>query len=99
MLEILELVTAKKSKEAWQDLYQVGYIFKNYQTLNGLFFAALKRRPFKKIYWGERVFDVKKIINTEKIDDFRDLYRSKPEEICVFAIDTEGASKFIFIPA
>ncbi len=44
-------------------------------------------------------FHVKKIIDTDKVDDFRDLYRSKPEEICVFAIDTEGASKFIFIPA
>ena len=44
-------------------------------------------------------FHVRKIIDTEKIDDFRDLYRSKPEEICVFAIDTEGASKFIFIPS
>ena len=44
-------------------------------------------------------FHVKKIIDTEKMDDFMDLYRSRPEEICVFAIDTEGVSKFIFIPA
>ena len=44
-------------------------------------------------------FHVRKIIDTDKIDDFRDLYRSKPEEICVFTIDTEGASKFIFIPS
>jgi hypothetical protein len=42
-------------------------------------------------------FHVRKIIDTEKIDDFRELYRSKPTEICVFAIDTEGSSKFIFI--
>jgi hypothetical protein len=44
-------------------------------------------------------FHVRKIIDTEKIDDFRELYRSKPTEICVFAIDTEGSSKFIFIPS
>lgn len=44
-------------------------------------------------------FHVRKIIDTEKIDDFRDLYRSKPTEICVFAIDKEGSSKFIFIPS
>jgi hypothetical protein len=44
-------------------------------------------------------FHVRKIIDTDKIDDFRDLYRSKPEEICVFTIDTEGSSKFIFIPS
>jgi hypothetical protein len=44
-------------------------------------------------------FHAKKIIDTDKIDDFMQLYRSKPEEICVFTIDTEGASKFIFIPA
>lgn len=44
-------------------------------------------------------FHVRKIINTDKIDDFRDLYRSKPDEVCVFAVDTEGVSKFIFIPS
>ena len=44
-------------------------------------------------------FHAKKIIDTEKMADFMDLYRSRPEEICVFTIDTEGVSKFIFIPA
>jgi hypothetical protein len=44
-------------------------------------------------------FHVRKIIDTEKIDDFRDLYRAHPTDICVFAVDTEGASKFIFIPS
>ena len=44
-------------------------------------------------------FHVKKVIDSEKIDDFRDLYRAHAEEICVFAVDTEGSSKFIFIPS
>jgi hypothetical protein len=43
-------------------------------------------------------FHVRKIIDTDKIDDFRDLFRERPEEICIFVYDTEGASKFIFIP-
>lgn len=44
-------------------------------------------------------FHVRKIIDTEKIDDFRDVYRARPTEICVFAIDMDGVSKFIFIPS
>lgn len=44
-------------------------------------------------------FHVRKIIDSEKIDDFRDLYRTHPSEICVFVVDTEGTSKFIFIPS
>jgi hypothetical protein len=44
-------------------------------------------------------FHVRKIINSEKIDDFRNLYRTHPSEICVFVVDTEAGSQFIFIPS
>lgn len=44
-------------------------------------------------------FHVRKIIDTDKIDDFRALFHERPTEICVFALDTEGGSRFIFIPS
>jgi hypothetical protein len=44
-------------------------------------------------------FHVRKIIDTDKIDDFRDLFRERPDEICVFVFYTEGSSKFVFIPS
>ncbi len=44
-------------------------------------------------------FHVKRIIEAEKIDDFRTLYRQHSDEICVFVLLNDGAAKFIFIPA
>jgi hypothetical protein len=47
-------------------------------------------------------FHARRIIETEKIDDFRELYRSRKEELCVFVLlpseESETAAKFIFIP-
>ncbi len=44
-------------------------------------------------------FHVKRIIETEKIDDFRSLYRKHSDEICVFVYLADGTAKFVFIPA
>ena len=43
-------------------------------------------------------FHAKRIIDVEKIDDFRTLYRKHNEDICVFVL-SEGGAKFVFIPA
>jgi hypothetical protein len=43
-------------------------------------------------------FYSKQIIATDKVDDFRALYKKKSNEICVFAFMGES-SKFLFIPA
>ena len=42
-------------------------------------------------------FHAKQIIAVEKINDFRALYKSHLNELCIFAMTEEGA-KFIFIP-
>jgi hypothetical protein len=41
-------------------------------------------------------FNAKQIITTDRIDDFRHLYKSHGEDICIFAY-TEGVGKFLFI--
>jgi hypothetical protein len=50
-------------------------------------------------------FHARSIISTENIDDFRNLYRSHKEDLCVFALlpnydeGTERAgARFVFIP-
>jgi hypothetical protein len=43
-------------------------------------------------------FNAKQIIATDRIDDFRHLYKSHADDICVFAY-TEGVGKFLFIAA
>lgn len=43
-------------------------------------------------------FHAKQIIDTDKIDDFRALYKSHTDDLCIFATTEEGV-KFIFIPA
>ena len=43
-------------------------------------------------------FHAKRIIDVEKIDEFRTLYRKHNEDICVFVL-SEGGAKFVFIPA
>ena len=43
-------------------------------------------------------FHAKRIIDIEKIDDFRTLYRKHTEDICVFVLSEAGA-KFVFISA
>ncbi len=43
-------------------------------------------------------FHAKRIIDVDKIDDFRTLYRKHNEDICVFVL-SEGGAKFVFIPA
>ena len=43
-------------------------------------------------------FHAKRIIDAEKIDDFRTLYRKHTDDICVFVL-SEGGAKFVFIPA
>ncbi len=43
-------------------------------------------------------FYTKKLIQTEKIDDFRKLYKKHAEDLCIFMLSEEGAN-FIFIPA
>lgn len=44
-------------------------------------------------------FHVKRIIEAEKIDDFRTLYRKHADDICVFVFLENSNAKFIFIPA
>lgn len=44
-------------------------------------------------------FHAKRVIDVEKIDDFRTLYRKHNEDICVFVFLTDGSAKFVFIPA
>jgi hypothetical protein len=44
-------------------------------------------------------FHSKRLIDEEKINDFRNLYKSRSSEICIFAFLTEGVAKFVFIPA
>jgi hypothetical protein len=44
-------------------------------------------------------FHAKRIIDVEKIDDFRTLYRKHSDEICVFVFMNDGGAKFVFIPA
>ena len=44
-------------------------------------------------------FHAKRVIDTEKVDDFRTLYRKHSDEICVFVFLSDGTAKFIFIPA
>lgn len=43
-------------------------------------------------------FHAKQIIDTDKIDDFRALYKSHADDLCIFTTTEEGV-KFIFIPA
>jgi hypothetical protein len=43
-------------------------------------------------------FYSKQIINEDKIHDFKTLYKSKKNNICVFAVLGEGG-KFLFLPA
>jgi hypothetical protein len=43
-------------------------------------------------------FHAKRIIDVDKIDEFRTLYRKHNEDICVFVL-SEGGAKFVFIPA
>ena len=42
-------------------------------------------------------FHAKQIVAVDKVDDFRELYRSHPNELCVFA-STSAGGKFLFIP-
>ncbi len=44
-------------------------------------------------------FHAKRVIDVEKIDDFRTLYRKHNEDICVFVFLNDGTAKFVFIPA
>ena len=44
-------------------------------------------------------FHAKRIIDVEKIDDFRTLYRKHSDELCVFVFLNDGNAKFVFIPA
>jgi hypothetical protein len=44
-------------------------------------------------------FHAKRVIDVEKIDDFRTLYRKHNADICVFLFLSDGTAKFIFIPA
>ena len=41
-------------------------------------------------------FHTKGIITQEKIDDFRNLYRSHNNELCCFAPNDEGGAQFVF---
>ena len=43
-------------------------------------------------------FHAKRIIDVEKIEEFRTLYRQHNEDICVFVL-SEGGAKFVFIPS
>jgi hypothetical protein len=43
-------------------------------------------------------FHAKQIIDAEKVDNFRALYLSHKDELCIFAM-TEVGAKFIFIPS
>ena len=43
-------------------------------------------------------FHAKRIIDVEKIEEFRSLYRQHNEDICVFVL-SEGGAKFVFIPS
>ncbi len=43
-------------------------------------------------------FYAKQLILTEKVDDFRDLYKRHAGELCIFVLDENNAN-FIFIPA
>lgn len=40
---------------------------------------------------------VKKVINLEKVDDFRKLYNQKKDQLCVFLLE-RPAPQFVFIP-
>lgn len=42
-------------------------------------------------------FVAKQILSTEKIDDFKTLYRSHPGDLCLFVLSELGAN-FIFLP-
>ena len=44
-------------------------------------------------------FHAKRVIDIEKIDDFRTLYRQHNDDICVFVFLNDGGAKFVFIPA
>ena len=44
-------------------------------------------------------FHVRKLIMTDKIEDFRTLYRRHAADICVFVFTQEGVANFVFIPA
>jgi hypothetical protein len=43
-------------------------------------------------------FYAKKLIEAEKIDDFRILYKKHETELCIFVLSEDGAN-FVFIPA
>ena len=43
-------------------------------------------------------FYAKQLILTEKVDDFRDLYKKHSGDLCIFVFDENNAN-FIFIPA
>jgi hypothetical protein len=43
-------------------------------------------------------FYTKKLIETDKVDDFRKLYQKHADELCVFMLSEEGAN-FVFLPA
>lgn len=42
-------------------------------------------------------FHAKQVIATEKIDDFRNLYKSHADEFCIFVL-TDQRADFIFMP-
>lgn len=42
-------------------------------------------------------FVTKQIITSEKVDAFREVYKEKPEEFCLFVLSELGAD-FIFLP-
>jgi hypothetical protein len=43
-------------------------------------------------------FYTKKMIETDKIDSFRDLYKKHGSELCIFVLSENGAN-FVFLPA
>jgi hypothetical protein len=42
-------------------------------------------------------FVAKQIIDTEKVDDFRHLFRNHRDELCLFVLNESGAN-FVFMP-
>ena len=41
-------------------------------------------------------FHAKGIITADRLDDFRELYRSHKNELCCFTADDEGGAQFVF---
>jgi len=42
-------------------------------------------------------FVTKNVINSEKVDDFKEIYKKPEQYLCLFIIDSSGAT-FVFIP-